>query len=170
MHEMLQTRENRIRDLETQVKDLMSTVKDGKDGEPGPMGPPGQPGADGKDGAPGAKGEDGLGYDDLEEEISDDGRLIIRRYKRGALTKEFRHRVPTPIYRGVYKEGEYDRGDQVTWAGSIWTCMAPTNTKPGDGNKSWQLSCKRGRDGKDGEKGEKGDPGDKNDSLADRIR
>lgn len=95
-------------------------------------------------------GRDGLGFDDMEEELSDDGRLIIRRYKRGAETKEFHHRVPAVLNQGVYSEGrEYATGDQVTWGGSTWIALAPTAQKPGQ-SETWRLSNKRGRDGKDG--------------------
>jgi integrin beta 3 len=94
-------------------------------------------------------GRDGLGFDDLEEVLSDDGRLIIRRYKRGAETKEFHHRVPVIIDRGVYsEEREYATGDAVTWGGSLWIAQAPTAQKPGQSD-TWRLAVKRGRDGKD---------------------
>lgn len=101
-------------------------------------------------GDPGPPGKDGLGFEDLEEELSDDGRLIIRRYKRGSEVKEFHHRVPALIDRGVYVDGaEYAPGDVVTWAGSVWICQAPTVQKPGQAD-TWRLAVKRGRDGKDG--------------------
>lgn len=94
-------------------------------------------------------GRDGSGFDDMEEVLSDDGRLIIRRYKRGAETKEFHHRVPMIIDRGVYsEEREYATGDAVTWGGSLWIAQAPTAQKPGQSD-TWRLAVKRGRDGKD---------------------
>jgi integrin beta 3 len=94
-------------------------------------------------------GRDGIGFDDMEEVLSDDGRLIIRRYKRGAETKEFHHRVPMIIDRGVYsEEREYATGDAVTWGGSLWIAQAPTAQKPGQSD-TWRLAVKRGRDGKD---------------------
>lgn len=58
-------------------------------------------------------------------------------------------------YLGVYQDGKrYDVGELVTWAGSMWHCNEPTETKPGEGSKAWTLSCKRGRDGKDGKDAE----------------
>ena len=94
-------------------------------------------------------GRDGLGFEDMEEVLSDDGRLVIRRYRRGAETKEFHHRVPVIIDRGVYSEGrEYATGDAVTWGGSLWIAQAPTAQKPGQSD-TWRLAVKRGRDGKD---------------------
>lgn len=122
-------------------------------GDAGAPGPKGEPGLNGKDGEP------GLGFEDLEEEVADEGRILIRRYKRGSQVKEFRHRLSVMLDRGVYADGkEYDPGDGVTWAGSFWICQRTTATKPGTGD-AWRLAVKRGRDGKDGEKGPKGDPG-----------
>jgi len=56
--------------------------------------------------------------------------------------------VPVMIYRNVWTEGTYEKGDTVTWAGSLWHCDEPTDLKPGEG-KGWTLATKRGRDGKD---------------------
>jgi hypothetical protein len=62
--------------------------------------------------------------------------------------------MPVLIYRGVYQAGRvYEEGDVVTWAGSLWHCNEPTDTKPegdttGNGG-AWTLAAKRGRDGKD---------------------
>ena len=58
--------------------------------------------------------------------------------------------IPAQIYRGVHIEGKaYDKGDTVTWAGSLWHCDTPTEERPGEGG-AWRLAVKRGRDGKDG--------------------
>lgn len=58
--------------------------------------------------------------------------------------------IPAQIYRGVHSEGKpYERGDTVTWAGSLWHCETPTDERPGEGG-AWRLAVKRGRDGKDG--------------------
>lgn len=95
------------------------------------------------------KGADGLGFDDLSEELADDGRTIIRRYIRGDEVKEFRHTFPVVLDRGVYKaEQEYTAGDGVTWAGSFWIAQKDTSEKPGDG-ESWRLAVKSGRAGRD---------------------
>lgn len=57
---------------------------------------------------------------------------------------------PVQIYRNVWRaENVYERGDTVTWAGSLWHCNAPTNEKPDSGGDAWTLCTKRGRDGKD---------------------
>jgi hypothetical protein len=58
--------------------------------------------------------------------------------------------MPVLIYRGVYQVGRvYEEGDVVTWAGSLWHCNEPTDTKPDSDGGAWTLAAKRGRDGKD---------------------
>lgn len=56
--------------------------------------------------------------------------------------------LPTMIYRHVWKEGHYQKGDVVTFGGCIWHCDQDTDTKPGEGAKHWTLAVKKGRDGK----------------------
>lgn len=106
----------------------------------------------GKDGAPGKDGEpgrDGFGFDDMETEY-DGERTITFRWARGEHVVERSYRMPVILDRGVYKAGvEYERGDAVTWGGSLWIAQEPTSEKP-DSGKGWRLSVKRGRDGKDG--------------------
>lgn len=98
----------------------------------------------------GRDAEPGLGFDDMTEELADDGRTIIRRYRRGDQVKEFRHRISVVLDRGIYKADTiYQAGDGVTWAGSFWIAQEETTEKP-DGGKGWRLAVKRGRDGKDG--------------------
>lgn len=59
--------------------------------------------------------------------------------------------IPVTIYRDVFKVGkEYDPGDTVTWAGSLWHCNEKTEDKPGEpGSKGWTLAVKKGRDLRD---------------------
>jgi hypothetical protein len=53
------------------------------------------------------------------------------------------------FYRGVWDASEeYAEGDFCTDRGSLWTCLAPTRSRPGS-NDDWQLAVKRGRNGKD---------------------
>jgi hypothetical protein len=58
---------------------------------------------------------------------------------------------PVPIYRGVWRDRDYETGDEVTHHGGIWHCNEPTRTKPEtpDGAKAWTLAVKRGADGRD---------------------
>jgi hypothetical protein len=118
--------------------------------QPGRDGLPGVPGPAGRDGAAGNDGADGLGFDDLQ--VTYDGqRKFTFRFIRGEKVKEFDFNVPIAIYREVFKEGTaYVTGDQVSFGGSIWHCLEPTITKPGQGNPKWRLASKHGRDGRDG--------------------
>jgi len=61
-------------------------------------------------------------------------------------------------YRGIWTDKDHQRGDTVTWDGSLWHCEAPTKSKPGTSD-DWKLCAKRGRDGRDGLRGEKGERG-----------
>ncbi|MFC6197822.1 hypothetical protein [Ponticaulis profundi] len=109
-------------------------------------------GADGKDGAdgePGKDGRDGLGFEDLDFEEKD-GRLYAV-FRRGDIVKEAR--IPGLSYRGVWKTGEYLKGDSVTFGACQWIANDDTTDKPGDG-KGWQLAVRKGRDGRDAPKGE----------------
>ncbi len=61
--------------------------------------------------------------------------------------------LPVAIYRGIFKpDTEYLRGDEVTWGGSKWHCVAErTKEHPkAEGCKDWVLSVKRGDPGKSG--------------------
>jgi hypothetical protein len=111
-------------------------------------------------GAKGEPGQDGLGFDDFEEEQENE-RTIVRRYRNGDRVKEFRHTFPMVIDRGVYAEGKgYQRGDGVTYGGSFFIAQVDQPVgKPEDGSKDWRLSVKRGRDGKPGVNGKDGAPG-----------
>jgi hypothetical protein len=119
--------------------------RDGKDGE-------GIPGKDGKD------GRDGFGFEHMSERLDDDGRTIVREYKRGDEVLTFRHTFPVVIDRGVWTEGVYQKGDGCTWGGSFWIAQTDTKAKP-DTNADWRLSIRRGRDGRPGKDGKDGGPG-----------
>lgn len=111
------------------TKDLGVFV--GKDGEPG------QNGADGKDGA------DGLGFEDMDFEQDEHGRVTAK-FQRGDLVKSVR--LPGIVDRGPFKVGEgYEKGDAVSYGGSLWIAQEPTGDKP-DGSKAWRLAVKKGRD------------------------
>lgn len=94
-------------------------------------------------------GKDGLGFEDLTVEQESERRFVIR-FNRSDRVKEFGFDIPVMIYRGLFQLGtKYERGDTVTWAGSLWHCEAPTADKPGADNPNWKLAAKRGRDAKE---------------------
>lgn len=114
----------------------------GKDGQDG------KPGADGADGAPGKDGVDGLGFEDLGFEMVDERHFKVFA-RRGDKTVELIHRVPTILYRGVFREGDaYEPGDAVTHGGCLWIAKADAPGRPTEGSE-WQLAVKKGRDGRD---------------------
>lgn len=127
----------------------------GKDGAPG------VPGRDGQDGAPGRDGKDGLSFDAFKLEPEYDGERTVTLKWANATGKAqvLEWRFPIVIDRGVYKPGQYETGDSVSFGGSIWICQMPTTDKPGNGSTAWRLAVKHGRDGRDGLPGEKGDRG-----------
>lgn len=102
-----------------------------------------------RDGEKGQDGRDGFQLEDFDAQVREDDRTIEFKFVGGEYEHSVTMKWPTALYRGVFKEGqEYERGDMVTWGGSLWHCDAPTTDKPG--TESWTLAAKKGRDGKDG--------------------
>ncbi len=110
----------------------------------------------GKDGAPGKDGNDGFGLEDFSASSPDDGRTITLAFARGDLVKTYDIKTAIQIYQSIWREGDYLKGDSVTFGGSQWIALKDTATKPDTPNSDWRLAVKRGRDGKDGKPGEKG--------------
>lgn len=142
--------------------------RDGRDGLPGAPGAMGEKGLDGKDGRDGIDGKDGLGFDDLSVEY-DGERTVTLKFQRGDVVKSFPFRMPVVLYRGLYDPSTaYEKGDAVTWGGSMWIAREDTRSINPDenspaGKKAWALSVMRGRQGKQGLKGETGERGQKGD-------
>ncbi len=90
------------------------------------------------------------GVDRETEETLDEGRTINRttHYTNG---RTFAREIKTSalLYREVWREGEFERGDVVTWGGSAWHCQGKTMDKPGT-SAAWRLMVKEGARGKDG--------------------
>jgi integrin beta 3 len=105
--------------------------------------------ADGKDGAPVMNGKDALSVEDFDLELLDDDRTLVVSLKCGEVKVTKSIRLTVPIYRNVWKPGKYQKGDCVTFGGSMWTATRDTDSKP-ETDDSWKLTVKRGRDGKDG--------------------
>lgn len=98
-------------------------------------------------------GEDGeagktFTLDDFDIEQTDE-RVLTFKFLRGDTMHSFEFEFPIAIYRGVWIEQEYQRGDMVTWAGSVWHADKATSAKPDTPDSGWKLAVKRGRDGKD---------------------
>lgn len=115
---------------------------------------------DGKDGKDGADGYDAFQLEETEFELMPDERTLKVKFVRHLpgdpeySRMEYTHDVKLAhmLYRGVWTPQEYQRGDCVTWGGSLWHANKDTAAKP-DTDDSWQLAVKRGRDGKDGRDG-----------------
>lgn len=109
-------------------------------------------GKDGSDGDPGRDGQDGRNGEAWDQMAVErvGPRTVRLSFGTGDRSASHDLQFPVPLYRGVFVEGdEYEAGDLVTWAGSLWHCNDPSAEKPGDGSKAWTLAAKRGRDGKD---------------------
>lgn len=103
-------------------------------------------------------GKDGLGFDDLVVDY-DGERTFIFRFAQGERVKEFPFLMPVMIYRGAFRAQAYERGDTVTFGGSLWHCNSETRDKPDDGVEAWTRAVRRGRDGKNGNDGKDGEKG-----------
>lgn len=106
----------------------------------------------GKDGLPGADGKDGATFtlDDFDIVPLDDERSFKFCFTHGETMHSFEFSFPVAIYRGVWREQAYVKGDMVTWGGSLFHCDKDTTAKPG--TDDWTLAAKKGRDGKDAAK------------------
>lgn len=126
----------------------------GRDGSDGADGRDGKDGADGAPGERGLDGSDGLGFEDLHiEQVSE--REVKLVFARGDQVKEFPIALPGVVYRGVWTDGAYVRGDAVTFGGSLFIAQEDTSEKP-EASKAWRLAVKRGKDGARGERGKDG--------------
>ncbi len=101
----------------------------------------------------GVDGEDGGSVDDFD--IAIDGRALTVVMKIGERVERRTVRLDIPIYRDVYQSGkEYERGDMVTYAGSVFIAKRDvTGKEKPEASDVWKLAIKRGRDGKDPNEG-----------------
>jgi hypothetical protein len=91
---------------------------------------------DGKD------GKDAMPVEEIDIQLNE-RKLTI---KLGDTVKELT--LPALIDRGVWKEGNYEKGDCVSYDGSLWIAREDTEDAPST-SKAWRLSVKKGRDGRD---------------------
>ncbi|MGJ0236979.1 hypothetical protein ACQEPB_00460 [Novosphingobium fluoreni] len=106
----------------------------------------------GRDGANGIDGKDGKTFtlDDFDIVPLADERTFKMCFTRGEIMHSFEFAFPVVLDRGVYSAGkQYEHGDAVTWAGSLWIAQRSTDAKPDSPDGGWRLAVKRGRDGKD---------------------
>lgn len=82
---------------------------------------------------------------------------IDRLHKEVAELKSWRANAETRglAYRGVYQKADtYERGDVVTFQGSMWVAIADVGPNEGPSKSdSWVLAVKHGQDGKPGRDG-----------------
>lgn len=146
--------EEKIAALSEAAKSLIGPA--GKDGEPGKEGPQGRDGRDGLPGVPGPPGLDGKDGKDGKDGIDGIDGPQGETGRDGIISAE----ALVDAYNGVWAAREYERGSLVTFAGSLFLCLAKTTDKP-ETSENWKLIVKRGRDGKDGKNGAKGEKGDR---------
>ena len=97
-------------------------------------------------GKDGDDGEPGLGFDDLDL-LHDGERTFTFKMYRGEQTLERSFVIPVMLDRGIYDEkATYEKGDAVTYGGSVWIAQGITRDKPNTG-KGWRLAVKRGAKG-----------------------
>lgn len=120
---------------------LVATMTDGRMKNLGPV--------VGKDGKPGENGKDGADFSDVE--IDYDGERTVTIKGRGG---EIVKRIPLPLDKGYWSEGQYEKGDIVTHDGIAWIALQDTKATPTVANKQdWRIFARKGRDGRDGRNG-----------------
>jgi hypothetical protein len=78
-----------------------------------------------------------------------DGEFAVKTILTGGKDHITKFAVPVMVYKGIWKEGAYAKGNTVTTGGSLWHCNKDTTDKPGT-SEAWQLCAKKGTDGRDG--------------------
>lgn len=96
-------------------------------------------------------GRDGINPEEIELRLLEDGRTLefsVERSIGGDDVLRYAQEITLPIaiYRGVWEEGEFTKGDLVTHEGGMWHAMTDTKTKPGT-SPDWKLAVKRGAHG-----------------------
>lgn len=131
----------------------------GEPGTPGIEGPAGVPGVPGPPGPPGRDGADGAAGTLEGVKFVRQGRTVRVTRASGEVIGEWQS--AEVMYRGQYRARvEYDEGDAVTYAGSLWIASATTSARPGEA-EGWALAVKRGDAGKAGPVGPRGASGER---------
>lgn len=109
-------------------------------------------GKDGVNGVDGAPGRNGFELSDFDTEMAPGGRSVLLKFSAGDTLETHELHFPVVLDKGVFVPGTaYEKGDAVTWGGSLWIAQEDTTDKP-ETSKAWRLAVKRGRDGKDAER------------------
>lgn len=103
----------------------------------------GDPGRDGKDGM------DGVSMSHFDTEMKDERTIVFKFVRDDSIVEMHEFSFPVLIDRGVWTERVYQKGDCVTWGGSLWICQRETSAKPDSPDSGWRLAVKKGRDGRD---------------------
>ena len=123
---------------------LVLTMTDGRHKNMGRVvGEPGKPGE------PGAPGLDGVSMSHFDTEMKDERTIVFKFVRDDSIVEMHEFSFPVMIDRGVWTERVYQKGDCVTWGGSLWVCQRETSAKPDSPDSGWRLAVKKGRDGKD---------------------
>lgn len=97
-------------------------------------------------------GVDAFPLESFDIELGEDGRTLTVKMQAGDSLLSKSIKIPSVIDRGVYKSGEYDKGDGVTYGGSFWIAQESGElAAPGtvEAKSHWRLAVKKGRDGAD---------------------
>lgn len=97
-------------------------------------------------GEPGTDGKDGFDLANFDIQLGNDGRTLELLFEDETRKASASFTLPTMIYRGVWSDAVYQKGDTVTYQGSLFVALEDTSQKPG--TSDWQLAAKRGRDGR----------------------
>jgi len=91
-----------------------------------------------------------VGIADAGQKMLDERRMFSWLELSNGKRSELEIKLEHPVYRDVYRSDvEYQKGDMVTYGGSVWVAQVDKPTdKPGI-SEQWKLAVKRGRDGKD---------------------
>lgn len=92
---------------------------------------------DGKD------GRDSLPLESIE--VLQEGRNVT--LKLGDVERTIK--LDTVIDRGVWAQQDYEKGDAVSYGGSLWIAQEDAPDGAPGTTKGWRLAVKKGRDGKD---------------------
>jgi len=85
---------------------------------------------------------------DFSMELGDDMRTLTQRsITASGMRLTLVKKLPVVLDREMWKAGTYEKGDAVTFDGSLWIARRDTTARPGESD-DWRLSARKGRDGR----------------------